>query len=356
VIADRVDQRRLLSVTQMLGFLASLTLGILILSGRVEVWHVYIQVLIQSTIMAFDASVRHALFPRLVPKALIPEAVALSVIAGRVSKMVGPAIGGFSIAFWSEAAPFLFNAGSFLVLVAAVRAMGYVVPRRPAEGATIRSDLVAGLRYMVSNPVLSGLLKMELVFGIFQLNPVIITIIGRQTLDVTAEGLGGLLAAPALGALVGIGGVLVFGMTVRPGRFVVISSLVYASGLASLLFATSYPVTFGLLVVIGLFDSFLAVTRQSVMQVAAPGKMRGRIMANVGTVTRGFSPLAEAQSGFMIGLFGPAVAMSCAAGMIALNGITARLTNPTLWRFRYVHPGESSPTGVGASRGSSPEA
>ena len=349
VIADRVDQRRLLSITQLLGFLASLTLGLLIVSGRVEVWHVYVQVLVQSTIMAFDASVRHALFPRLVPKAAIPEAVALSVIAGRVSKMLGPAIGGVSIAVAGEAAPFLLNAGSFLVLVTAVRAMDYVVPRKPVVGATIRGDLVAGLRFMASDPVLSGLLKMELVFGIFQLNPVIITIIGREGLNVSAEGLGGLLAAPALGALVGIGGLLVFGQSIRPGRFVVISSLIYATTLATVLLANSYLATFGLLVTVGLFDSFLAVTRQSVMQVAAPGRMRGRIMANVGAVTRGFSPLAEAQSGFMIGIFGPAVAISVAASMIALNGVTARLTNPTLWRYRFVRTIERESV-VGAIR------
>src|SRR5262245_11030350 len=153
VVADRVDQKRLLTVTQTLGFVASLALAVVVFTGQVQLWHIYAQVAIQATITAFDASVRHALFPRLVPTPMIPEAVALSVVAGRFSKMVGPAVGGLSIAAFGEASPFFLNAASFLVLVGAVQLMTAVKPRTRVAGSTFGGDLRAGFGYMLGQPV-----------------------------------------------------------------------------------------------------------------------------------------------------------------------------------------------------------
>ena len=94
-----------------------------------------------------------------------------------------------------------------------------------------------GARYIAGAPVVGGLLKMEAIFTLFQMNPVMITIIGRRVLDVGAEGLGGLLSAPGLGALVGLAYLLVVGHTVGQGRLIVICTAAYAAGL--MLFAVS---------------------------------------------------------------------------------------------------------------------
>jgi MFS family permease len=338
VVADRVDQRRLLFTTQALGFFLSLSLGVLILTGRVELWHVYVQVGLQGTITAFDASVRQALFPRLVPRANLPEAVTLSAIAGRSSKMIGPAVGGLAIASWGEAIPFLINAATFLVLMAAVAWMGGVVPRTAKAGSTFRGELTEGLRHIMGAPVLSGLLKLELMFALLQLNPVIITIIGRQVLDVGPEGLGGLLSAPALGSIAAIAGLLVLGQPSRQGRFVVLCTLAYAVGLVGLAISWSYPAALVALVGIGVLDAFVSVTRQSVMQLATPSRMRGRVMANVGTVTRGVSSLAETQSGILAGAIGPQLAVVCAGVILAVAGTATGRTNPALWRFSRHRP------------------
>src|SRR5262245_37040311 len=112
VAADRFDQRRMLFVTQSLGLIASLSLGLLILSGRVEVWHVYSQVAIQSAIDSFDGAARQALFPRLIQRSHLSEAVTLSAAAGRISTLVGPVVGGVAIATAGVAAPFLINAAT----------------------------------------------------------------------------------------------------------------------------------------------------------------------------------------------------------------------------------------------------
>lgn len=182
VISDRVDQRCLLFTTQAASLIALLVLGLLIVSGQVQLWQVYLQVAVQSAIGAFDGSVRQALFPRLVPRAHLGEAVTLHSIAGRVAQLIVPALGGLVIWGFGDASPFLANAASFLILMAAIVGMRGVVSRRPREGSPMRGELVEGLRHILGTPILAGLLKLEIVFGLFQINAVMITIFGRDVL------------------------------------------------------------------------------------------------------------------------------------------------------------------------------
>jgi MFS family permease len=333
VIVDRVNQRKLLAATQALAGVASMTLGILILTGAVELWHVYVQVAVQSAITAFDAGVRQALFPRLIPRTRIAEAVTLSSIAARTASLFGPALGGIVIAGFGEAAPFVVNAATNLPLMAAVALMRDVPARVEGINSTFRNDLSEGIRHVLGTPVLSGLLKLEIVFGVFQVNPVIITIVGRELLGVGAEGVGGLLAAPALGALAGVASLLVFGSSRRPGRFNVLCTFAYAAAMVAFAVSREYVVSIVILALTGFLDALATVTRNSLMQLAAPSKMRGRIMANMGMVTRGIGPLAQTQSGFLVGAIGSPLAIVGAGGALALSATLTALANPALWKF-----------------------
>jgi MFS family permease len=333
VIVDRVDQRRLLLVTQALALVASLSLGFLVVTGLVELWHVYLQVFVQAAIASFDWAVRQALFPRLVPRGQLAEVVTLQSTVARFSSLVGPAVGGFAIASFGEAAPFFLNGVTFLVLIAAVLRM------RGVEGAIVRTassfrvDLVDGMRHILGHPVLSRLLRMELVFSLFQINPVIIAIVGREVLGVGPEGLGGLLSASALGALIGITFLLALGPPARQGRFVVFCTFAYAASFLVMAVAWDYAIAFVAIALTGCFDALVTVTRNTIAQHTAPAHMRGRIMANMATVTRGLGPLSETQSGALAGAVGVPLAVTGAA--IALAAIGGSMARPSsaLWRF-----------------------
>lgn len=333
VVADRADQRRMLFITQGLGLVASAALGILILLGRVEVWHVYLQVAVQSAIDSFDGAARQALFPRLVQRDHLPEAVTHSSTAGRISTLVGPAIGGVAIASLGTAAPFLINAVTFVGLMVALVAMRPVAPLQRLQSASFRLDLSEGLRHIRSAPVLSGLLKLEFVFGVLQVNSVIITIIGTEILGVGPEGLGILQAAPALGALLGISIIVATGQVIRQGRLVVACMLLYSAVLIVLALSQNFVLSFAAIAAAGFLDSISTVTRHSVMQLASPGHLRGRVMANMGTITRGTTPLSQLQSGFLSAAVGGPLALVAGAVVIAIAAsLTGRL-NGDLWRF-----------------------
>jgi len=347
VIADRVDQRRLLFFTQLLSLLASLLLGLLVVLSAVELWHVYLQVAFQAAVNAFDASVRQALFPRLVPRARLSDAVTLSVTAGRSAAFVGPALGGLAIAGLGEAAPFLLNAATFLILMGAVVAMRGVVPRTATAGSTVRRELAEGMRHLLETPILAGLLKLEIVISLFQMNAVMITIVAREILLVGPEGLGLLLAAPALGSVVGVIGILITGQARRQGRLVVVCTLAYAAALSLFAATGDFILSFAVLTLIGLLDSVLTVTRHSVLQLAAPGRMRGRVMANMRTVTAGVGPFAQTQSGLLASVVGPPLGVAVAAGAIAVAAMGTALTNHRLMAFTQMPVAERA--GVGST-------
>jgi MFS family permease len=333
VIADRVDQRKILLATQATSLVLSLGLGLLVVTGQVELWHIYLQAAAQSAVFAFDMTTRQALFPRLVPRARIVQAVTLQSLAGRTSAMIGPAIGGIVIATLGVAAPFLLSTITNLVLMAGVAWMRRVPQVAARAAASIRTELVEGLRYMLATPVLAGVLKLEIVYALFQMNPVMVTIIGRDVLGVGPEGLGALLAADGVGALVGIAILLTVGPRARPGRFVIVTTMAYAGALVGFAAAREYAVAFAALVLAGMFDTLVATTRNSIMQLVAPPEMRGRVIGNHGLVVRGLPPLAQAQSGFVAGLIGGPWAIVAASAALAAGSIVAGRTNRALMRW-----------------------
>jgi MFS family permease len=330
VIADRIDQRRILVATQALALLLSLGLGLLVVTGRVELWHIYLQAAAQQAVFAFDMTTRQALFPRLVPRPRIVEAVTLQSLAGRTSAMIGPAIGGVVIATVGEAAPFFVSSITNLALIAGVRWMRGVPGVATRAGASVRAELLEGLRYMLATPVLAGVLKLEIVYALFQMNPVMVTIIGRDVLGVGPEGLGALLAADGIGALIGIAILLTAGQRARPGRFVILTTVAYAATLVGFAAAREYALAFAALVVAGMFDTLVATTRNSIMQLVAPAEMRGRVIGNHGLVVRGLPPLAQAQSGFVAGLVGGPLAIVAAALVVASGSVAVGRSNRAL--------------------------
>ncbi len=333
VVADRVDQRRLLLVTQAVALVASLGLGVVVAAGLVQLWHVYVQVAVQAVVEAFDAAGRQAMFPRLVPRAYRAEAVTLTAMAGRTAKFIGPSVGGIAIATFGVAMPFLLNAATFLALMAAIVLIRGVAPRTAAAGSSIRSELMVGARYIMNAPVVGGLLKMEAVFALFQMNAVIITIIGREVLGVGPEGLGGLLSAPGFGALAGLAYLLIAGHTMRQGRFIVICTSGYAAGLVLFAVSREYAMSLAALAVVGLFDVLISVTRQTVIQLTTPGRMRGRVIGTTRMVTGGLSQFAQTQSGLLSSFIGGPMAVVAAAVVLAVSASMSARTNRALWRF-----------------------
>ncbi len=333
VVADRFDQRRLVMLTQTMSLVLSLALASSILAGTVAIWQIYLQLALQSCVQPFDVAARQALFPRLVPRERLSDAVTLTVAAARTAKFVGPVIGGIVIATVGIAAPYLLNAASFVVLILAAFLIRPVAMIRPTAVPSFVGELRAGFDEIRRAPLIRGIFQLEAVFGLFQVNDVMITIVARDVLDLGPAGLGLLLATPALGALLGIGGLVLAGPIRRQGQVAVGAVLAYSTVML-LIAGSPFAVATGVaLASTGLLDSLVTVVRHSVLQLAAPAQKRGRIMANMAVVSNGVAPLSQVQTGLLTSILGPSLGIAAAAVALATCSGLVALRNRSLWVF-----------------------
>lgn len=329
-VADRVDQRRLLMVTQSWGMLNSLVLGMLVLSGNAQPWHLYAQTLVQTSVTAFDITGRQAMFPRLVARRHIQAAVTLNSTAARTAAFVGPALAGWLIIGVGNAAPFLANAASFLALIGMLLLMRD--RGRPARAATsFRADVLEGLRYVARSPLLSTILKLEGIVALFSVNPAIVTIFAREVLHAGADGLGVLLSAMALGGLLGNGLLLAFAGIRHKGRLILAGGALYAACLLVLAGMSTLAAAAVVLVVAGVGDSAISSMRQAALHLSARPAMRGRTVAAMVTVRRGLQPFSQTQSGAISGLLGAPIALAI-AGVVMLGAVGVAAARGTTLR------------------------
>ena len=140
-LADRIDRKRLLVVTQASQVVTSIILGTLVATGAVQFWHIYVIGFVNSTLSAFDAPARNSFYPQLIPRADFQNAVTLNSIIFRLSTLLGPAIAGILIASAGPASPFFVNAASYFAIIFAL----LLIRTRSSAVAGARRNIAARL-------------------------------------------------------------------------------------------------------------------------------------------------------------------------------------------------------------------
>ncbi len=336
-VADRLPRRGLLILTESTMLIVSFTMGMLAVTGHLQFWHLYLLALASGTLYAFSVPARQALFPQLVPRKAISSAITLNAVAVRVAFFVGPSIAGLALAFSGYAAPFLLNAASFLAMLAALSAM-----RLPAadsvRGITqhrfddLRKDMLEGVAFVWRSPLLKAVLSLEVLTGFFGYNTALLTIIARDVLGVGPQGLGSLLSALGAGALFGMLLIVVF-QTERRGRLILISGAGFTLLLAGFGLSASLWLSMALLFGLGAADGVWGVSRNTVVQLAVPDALRGRVMSMVFLVTRGSTPLGHLYSGLFASLIGGPGTALLGAALVGAGLLGAGLRVPALTAF-----------------------
>src|SRR6516164_214068 len=200
--ADRYDRRRLMLWTQTVLGLLALGLGMLDHSGHVQPWEIYAFTFVSSTVGSFDGPARQALFPSLVPRSVLPNAVALNSLLWKGAALLGPTLGGVAISLMGTAGAFYANGASFLAVVIALLLMRASPP--PVEKRRhFLSETQEGFSYIVRRPVILGLTVMEAFGSVFGLDHAMLTILASDVFRVGAEGFGLLQSSRGLGAVIG---------------------------------------------------------------------------------------------------------------------------------------------------------
>ena len=294
-VADRVQRRRILVGCHAAMAVLSAALFMLARGDTTRVGPIYLVLVGIGTARAFQGPAGQSIVPSLVPAEHFPNAVAWGSSLWQVATVLGPTLGGFAYAAFGPAAVYAVASVCSLgacLLVAAIRAAQV----RPT-GTTTRSSVLAGVRYVVSNPIVLGAISLDLFAVLLGGATALLPVYARDILVLGPWALGVLRSAPAAGAAVT--GVLLARWPIERAAGRKMLACVAIFGVATIVFGFSrnFALSLVALVVIGASDMVSVVVRSALVQLATPDSMRGRVSA-VNMVFIGASnELGEFESG-----------------------------------------------------------
>lgn len=324
VVADRVDRRRLLIVTQSLAALFALALAVLTSTGVIQVWMILALSFLSASVMAFDNPTRQALVPDIVGREYIANAVALQSAAFNGTGVIGPSLAGVALGVVGVAACFYINAVSFIAVIVALLLMA-TIPHRTTRKQTMLQNLREGFLYVRGNRVVAALLVQMAAIGLLgrpytQLMPAM----QRDVLHVGATGLGLLMAFSGIGALGGALAIASFSAFTRRGLLLTIVIAVFGLSLVAFALSRSFPLSLGLLVIVGAAATMSMSTTNMLIQLGVPGDLRGRIMSMYTMIAMGSMPLGAMVLGTVASFVGVPETLlfggiGCLAALLAIT-------------------------------------
>ena len=317
--ADRLDRRVVARATIALEILCAIILGWTSWQGTITLPILFAVAALLGVARAFAGPALQALAPNLVPREILPKAIAMSSIAWQSGAIAGPAVGGYLYA----AAPPLPNADAAGLFSLSLLCMFLIgpKPRSAMEGSRNPwRQMVDGLRYVRHNRLVLGAISLDLFAVLLGGATAMLPIFARDILETGPTGLGHLRAAPAVGATL-----TAIWFSVRPLKRNVGSRMLAAVavfGAATVVFGLSRSMALSLfcLALLGAADMFSVYVRQSLIQLHTPDSMRGRVGAVSSLFISASNELGEAESGFLAALVGPVAAV--VAGGFAAIGVT----------------------------------
>jgi len=306
VVADAIDRRRLMLVTQTGMALAAALLAFITFAGVRSLWPVYLLAAAGAAFGSFDGPARQSLIPNLVPREHLPNAIALNTIMFQTASVLGPAVGGLVIAARGVAWAYTLNALSFLFVIAALLAMR--APRRESGDSAGRITLAAaaeGLRFVFRTPLIRSTMLLDFFATFFASATALLPIFAQDVLHVGANGYGLLAAAPSVGAMVtSLALVPLIERIERRGTVMLWSVLGY--GLATVAFgiSRSFALTFACLALTGVTDTVSMVIRNVIRQLNTPDAMRGRMTGINMAFFMGGPQLGELEAGLVAQAWG----------------------------------------------------
>ncbi|MEO8810729.1 MAG: MFS transporter [Rhodanobacter sp.] len=331
--ADHLDRRKLLLFTQAASGLLALGLGVVTLTGVVQLWQVYGFALLLGCVTAFDAPVRQAFVSDLVTDDDLANAVALNSTSFNAARMFGPAVAGVLIAAVGEGWLFFINAGSYAAVLVSLWFLRIHELHTEARPASTRGSLRAGFRYVWQRPDLVAVLVMLLLLGTFGFNfAIFISTMSVTVFHGDASQYGLLTSAMAAGTM---SGALFSARRSLPGM--VLMAVSAAAFGVSVAVAAVMPSPFLFAVVlffVGLAALTFMTASNSMMQLTTERAMRGRVLALRIAVLMGGTPIGAPLVGWVVDRFGARWAL----GVGAVAGLAAALVAVVyLVRHRSLH-------------------
>ena len=332
VAADRMDQRRLIYVTQTITASLIVILATVTFLEMVNIWHLLIISFLAGAVEAFDQPARRALFPQLIERKDMMSAVALNSSIWPLTRTMSPAIAGLIIGIAGTAVCFTLAAVGFLIMAAV--AFGLRVPPVTRTGnAGVSKELLEGLNFIRKDSTFAFLISMTFFSSFFGNSyQALMPIFAVDILGVEALGLGFLQSAGAVGSVIVTGWLAFGGGAGSKGPLImggaVMSGLSIAAFALTSQFVGSFYLAMFLMLAVGVFNTGFTTASQSALQMMVPDHIRGRVMGFYG-MTYNIRPLGAMQAGALasVGAIGAPFAVAIGGLAVVTFPVISLLVN-----------------------------
>lgn len=316
--SDRLDRRRLLLVTQSLMMVLALTMGLLTITGVIQVWMIVLIAFGSGAVLSFDQPARAALISTLVPREDLLNAISLQSTVFNGAATLGPAFAGIAIDAIGLPANFFLNALSFAPVLVTL-----AVIRSPQGQTAVRGKLVAQIREALGtvkrDPVLPYMLTSYgvLLFAAPSL-PLLLPVLAVRNLHISASTLGFLFSAAGCGAVLGA---LFLAITSDIGGKSPVLFGAFTAWVTSLIFvgfSRTVVASFVALVVFGMSQSIIGTITSTLLQIRVPPEQRGRVMSLNTLLIMGVRPLGDFPAGGLINLVGAPITAAVSAIVVGV--------------------------------------
>jgi MFS family permease len=326
VVADALDRRKVMLVTQTTLALLAATLSILTFGGLRTVWPIYLLAALSSAAASFDGPARQALIPSLVPREHLSSAISLNTLMFQIASVAGPTLAGLLIASSGLGWVYAVNAASFLMVIVAL----VLMRARPRVGLPENAKITwaaaqEGLRFVFSQPIVRSTMLLDFIATFFASATALLPIFAQDILHVGARGYGWLYAAPSVGAVVA-GFITAHTIDKIDRRGTVLLWSVAAYGAATVMFglSLSFWLTLLCLACVGAADTVSTVIRNIIRQLETPDELRGRMTGVNMMFFMGGPQLGELEAGVTAQFLGATFSVvSGGLGCLAATGLVA---------------------------------
>jgi MFS family permease len=320
-IADAVDRRKLNLLTTAIAAAVSTMLVLQAALGFGRLWLLYLLVGIQAGVFSIDASARGAMLPRLVGRELLPAANSLGQISQNTALTAGPLLAGLLVGVSGFSSAYIVDAVSYVAVLYALLRLPAVPPESGARRPGLRS-VVEGLRFLGPRKNLLMTFLVDINAMVFGMPRVLFPALATTVFGGGSGVAGMLYAAPSVGALIGAGTSGWAGRVRHQGRAVLISVAVWGGSIAAFGFVHVLWPALVLLALAGAADMVSAIFRSTILQVATPDSLRGRLQGVFIVVVAGGPRLGDVEAGSVAALAGVEASV-VSGGLLCLVGVAA---------------------------------
>ena len=318
VVADRVERRKIMLLSQYLQMTFAFILAVLIFSGNVKVWHIFVLSFLTGSAQSFSGPAYISLLPLLVRREDLPNAVAMNSMQFNLARVIGPVLAGAALLAWGAAVCFFVNGLSFIAVIIAMLMIRSPGPPPSDQRRGLLTEMRDGFRFVAHRPKLVVLTFLAFA-GTFLGMPIVtfMAVVARDVFKLGAGGYATMMTTYGLGSVVGALLVAATAHAIHKGRIALTMQLSFALLLIGFAFSRVFPLSLAIAFVAGACIVGVIALYSSLVQLAASDEMRGRVMSIFMLAFRGGMPLGNLIAGYVAQRWSISIALGVNGAILA---------------------------------------